>query len=178
MINIRYKTAAELEEEKSLYDFAARVAKGIPKPVCPTYLVKRDGTRVNTYDLTEQQILGLIEIDLVDYTSPRGTYNRDNRTDLDAIRLVQEIKGHYIPSVAATLKLCQLEQQYGHILRDLMGSFGSIKYFDNAKTIAEFNKECNGDFSQVTQEEIIAILEQMQNNELARKNEAANVRTK
>lgn len=176
MINIRYKTAAELEEEKSLYDFGAHVARGIPKQVCPTYLVKRDGTRVNTYDLTEQQILGLIEIDLVDYTSPNGTYNRDNRTDLDAFRLVQEIRGHYIPSVSATLKLSQLEQQYGHIVRDLMGSFGSLSHFDNARAIAAFNKECNGDFSQVTQEEIIAILEQMKNNELARKN--ANVRTK
>lgn len=178
MINIRQKTAAELEEEKSLYSFGAHLVNGIPKPICPTYLVKRDGTRVDTYDLTEEQILGLIEIDLVDYTSPRGTYNRDNRTDLDAFRLAQEVKGHYVPSVSATLKLSQLEQQYGHIVRDLMGTIGSLTHFDNARVIAQFNKECNGDFSQVTQEEIIAVLEQMKINELARKNANANVRTK
>lgn len=169
MINIRTKTEEEIKNEESLYAFGAQIAKGRPKTVCPTYLVKRDGTRVDTYDLTEKEILGLIEIDLVDYTNPRGNYKKDNRTDLDSFHLATELKGHYIPSIDATIKLANLEIQYGHIVRDLMGTIGALNHLSVAEVIARFNKESNGDFEPVTTEEAIVILEQMAVNEINRK---------
>ena len=169
MINIRQKTANELRDEESLYKFGAAVAHGIPKTVCPTYLVKRDGTRIDTWDLTEEQILGLIEIDLVDYTSPRGNYRKDDRTDLDAFKLADVLKGKYVPSVAATLKLSQLELQYGHIVRDLIGTIGAMPTLDKARTVATFLKESNGEFEPATPEEIISILDQMVANEELKK---------
>lgn len=169
MINIRQKTANELKEEESLYRFGAAVAHGIPREVCPTYLVKRDGTKVDTWDLTEEQILGLIEIDLVDYSSPRGTYKKEDRHDLDAFKLASALKGKYIPSVAATLKLSQLETQYGHIVKDLIGSIGAMYDYEKARTVATFLKESNGEFEPATSEEIISILEQMVANEKMKK---------
>ena len=176
MINIRHKTDDEIKEEESLYRFGAQIAKGIPKDVCPTYLVKRDGTRVDTWDLTEDQILGLIQIDLVDFTSPKGNYKKDGRSDLDTFKLIDAIKKHYKPSIEATIKLASLQPEYGHIIADIIGSIGCAKYFSDAKTIATFNKEASGDFDKVSDYEVLEVLEQMAINEKNRKN--ANTRRK
>lgn len=176
MINIRHKTDEEIKKEESLYRFGAQIAKGISKDVCPTYLVKKDGTKVDTWDLTEEQILGLIQIDLVDFSSPKGNYQRENRHDVDAFKLISAIKGHYTPSIEATIKLMQLHSQYGHIVADIMGSIGCNKYFNDAKTIAAFNKEASGDFDKVSDYEVLEVLEQMALNAKNRKN--ANTRRK
>ena len=150
MINIRQKTQAEMNEEEGLYRFAAAVVHGLPKSVCPTYLIGRDGRKVNTNDLTEDQILELIQIDLIDYVSPQGSYKRTGKTDLDSFKLANVLKGHYIPSLNAALQMLIWEQQYGHIVTDLMGSIGTLAYRDRAK--------------------IIAVIEQMIINEQAKKN--------
>ena len=170
MINIRQKTQAEISEEESLYRFGAAVVKGIPKSVCPTYLMKKDGTKVDTSDLTEEQILGLFQYDLMDYTSPQGSYKRTGRTDLDSFKLAEVLRGHYTPSLSAALQMEKWEQQYGHIVVDLMGGIGALSYRDKARVIAQFQKETNGDFTPVQQEEIIAVMEQMAINEQAKKN--------
>lgn len=169
MINIRQKTQAEIREEESLNRFGAAVIHGIPKSVCPTYLMKRDGTKVDTNDLTEEQILGLIQSDLMDYASPQGSYKRTGRTDLDSFKLAEDLKGHYTPSLRATYQMMQLEQQYGHIVVDLMGSMGALVHRDKAKVIAQFQKETSGDFTPVQQDEIMAVIEQMAINEQAKK---------
>lgn len=165
MINIIKKTEQEINEEQNLYKMGANIADGIVKKVCPTYLIKNDGTKVNTYDLNEEQILGLIQNDLIDYTSTQGTYKTTGRTDLDAIKLAENLKGHYTPSINATLRLTQLEQKFGHIVKDVMGSFGALEHFNKARIIAKFQKDCANDFTQVQQEEIVEVLEQMAINE-------------
>ena len=170
MINIRQKTALELKEEQSSYEFGAHIAKGISKTACPTYLVKRDGTRIDTWDLSEEQLLGLIQIDLVDFTSPSGNYKKENRFDLDTFKLLDSVKGHYTPSINATIKMAKLQTQYGHIVADIMGTMGCMKHFRNAKLIATFNKESALDFEPVTNYEVIDVLQQMALNEKNKKN--------
>lgn len=173
MINVRTKTTKEIEEQESLYRFGAAVAKGIPMTVCKTYLMKKDGTKVDTRDLSEQEILGLIANDLKDYSNPNGTYKTNPRTGVDSFKLADAIRDTYTPSIDATIQLYQMKEVYGHIVADLMGSLGSYKISDKAETIARFNKESNGDFSPVETQELISVLQQMSYNEQMRKQQSS-----
>lgn len=170
MIKIMQKTQAEIEQEEEKYRMYASLVKGLPIKVCKTYLTKRDGTKVETRDLTEKQILILIYNDLLDFSYPQGSYKTTGRTDLDSFKLITILKEHgYTPSVNAVLQLTQMEQQFGHIVMDIMGSFGTA-HFSEARIIAKFQKESAGDYSQVQNSEIIAVLKQMEINEKNKKN--------
>lgn len=170
MIKIMQKTQAEIEKEEADYRLGAALAKGVPMKVCKTYLTKRDGTKVETRDLTENQILVLIYNDLLDFLYPQGSYKTTGRTDLDSFKLITILKEHgYTPSVNAVLQLTQMEQQFGHIVMDIIGSFGTA-HFSEARIIAKFQKESAGDYSQVQNSEIIAVLKQMEINEKNRNN--------
>lgn len=165
MINIRQKTQDEIAHEEADYRLGAALTKGIPITVCKTYLTKKDGTRVDTRDLTEDQILGLIHNDLIDFSSAQGSYKTTGRTGLDSFKLVKALKENgYTPSVNAVLQLSQMEQQFGNIVMDVIGSFRTA-HFDRARIIAKFQKESSGDYSQVQTDEVMAVLEQMAVNE-------------
>lgn len=167
MINVRQKTQSEIEKEAADYRFGASVAGAgaIPMTVCKTYLTKKDGTRVDTRDLTEDQIVGLIYNDLIDFSSAQGSYKTTGRTGLDSGKLIEALRENgYTPSVNAVLQMSQMEQQFGHIVMDIIGSFRT-NHFDRARTIAQFQKESSGDYSQVQTDEIVAVLEQMAVNE-------------
>ena len=169
MINVRQKTQAEIEQQEADYRFGAALVKGIPLKVCKTYLTKKDGSRVDTRDLTEEEILGLIHNDLIDFSSAQGSYKTTGRIGLDTFKLIEALKENgYTLSVNAVLQLSQMEQQFGHIVMDVMGSFGTA-HFDKARTIAQFQKESSGDYSQVQTDEVMAVLEQMAVNEKNRK---------
>lgn len=170
MIKIYQKTQQELENEQKLYNFGAAVAKGMAREACPTYLMKKDGTKVDTYNLTEEQILGIVQNDLIDYVSPQGTYKTTGKIHLDSFVLAEKLNGHYHPSAQGILQFAKMEQQFGGIVRDLMGSFGALKGYEKARVIAQYQKECSGDFLQPNSNEILDVLQQMVVNEQAKKN--------
>lgn len=172
MINIHTKTAQELDKENADYRFGAALVKGIPFEACPTYLMKRDGTRVDTKDLTEEQIIGLIESDVRDFNSPEGSYKKTGRTGLDTFKLIDAVKDTWTPSYEALLQIAGMEQQYGHIIADIMGSIDKNDVRGKARTIASFQKQSNGDFSQVTTDEIMGIIQQMAYNEQMKKQQS------
>ncbi len=169
MINIHTKTAQELERENADYRFGAALVKGIPFKACPTYLMKKDGTRVDTKDLTEEQIIGLIESDVRDFNSPQGSYKTTGRSGLDTFKLIEAVRDTWTPSYEALLQIAGMEQQYGHIIADILGSVDKNDVRGKARTIASFQKQSSGDFSQVTIDEIMAIMQQMAYNEKMKK---------
>ena len=169
MINIYTKSAEELEKENADYRFGATLVKGIPFEACPTYLMKRDGTRVDTKDLTEEQIINLIESDVRDFSSPEGSYKKTGRSGLDTFKLINAVKDTWSPSYDALLQIAGMEQQYGHVIADIMGSIDKNDVRGKARTIASFQKQSSGDFSQVTTDEIMTIIQQMAYNEKMKK---------
>lgn len=172
MINIYTKTTQELEKENADYRFGAALVKGIPFKACPTYLMKKDGTRVDTKDLTEEQIICLIESDVKDFSSPQGSYKTTGRSGLDTFKLIDAIKDTWTPSYGALLQIARMEQQYGHIIADIMGSVDKNDVKGKARTIASFQKQSSGDFSQVTNAEIMDIMQQMAYNEQMKKQQS------
>lgn len=172
MINVYTKTQEEIAKQDSDYARGAAMAgRGARKfSVCPTYLMKKDGTKVDTRDLTEQDMMTLISLDLQDYANPQGTYKSQGRTDLDAFKLLETVKGQNKFSLGSIAQLLQMEDVYGHIVMDLMGSIDGNEALGKARTIASFNKESNGDFSPVDKQDLIAVIQQMQANKIAKSN--------
>lgn len=107
--------------------------------------MKKDGTRVDAKDLTEKQIIGLIESDVRDI---------------------------WTPSYEALLQIAGMEQQYGNIISDVMGSVDKYDVRRKARTIASFQKQSSGDFSQVTTDEITGIIQQTVYNEQMKKQQS------
>ena len=169
MINIYRKNSDELAKEQSEYDFAAHIVKGIPYKACETYLMKKDGTKVDTRNLTEEDILNLIELDVRDFLSPQGSYKTSNRPGLDTFKLLDTLENVWEPSYNAILRLYGLQNQYGSIVGDVIGTIDKKGIRNLARAIATFQKESNGDFSDVSLEEIITVIEQLSYNEQMRK---------
>lgn len=169
MITIYQKTQKEIEEERGLHSWAAREVKGIPKRVCPTYLMKKDGTRVDTSDLTEEQIMAIITKDVQEFSSPTGPYKTSGNSHLTSFDLIKATQDSWTPSIDAILQTYAMEQTYGHIMADLRGSMDKKDLHGKAYTIAKFQKECNGDFTMPSKEEVIAVIQQMSYNEKMKK---------
>ena len=165
MITIFQKTQKEIEEERGLYIWAAREGKGIPKAVCPTYLMKKDGTKVDTSDLTEEQIMAIIAKDVQEFSSPTGPYKTTGNNHLSSFDLIKATENSWIPSVDAILQTYAMEQTYGHIMADLRGAIDKCDIVGKARTIAKFQKESNGDVEQPTTDEIVSVIQQMSYNE-------------
>lgn len=168
MINIYTKTHQEIVDEKRLHYWVSREIKDIEKPVCLTYVINNDGTRVDTNDLTENDILNLIEYDIKDFKAVDGSYKRNGNNYPDAFKLIEALGTNYTPTYDGIFRLYQMKQQYGHIIADITGGL-VYKVTDKARMIAKFQKECNGDFSQVSDEDIVSIIQQMNINEIAKK---------
>ena len=169
MIKIFYKTKEELETENGLYRWAATEVKGIPKVACPTYLVKKDGTKVDTSDLTEEEIMALITQDVKDFESSNGSYKTNAKNHLDSFDLIKVTEKSWTPSVDAILQTYYMENTYGHIMADIRGTMDQNNIVDKAQTIAKFLKESNGNFEPTTKEETIVTLQQMSYNEKIKK---------
>ena len=169
MIKIFYKTKEELEEENGLYRWAATEVKGRPKVACPTYLMKNDGTKADTSDLTEEEIMALIAQDVKDFASPIGSYKTTGSNHLDSFNLIKVTKNSWTPSVDAILQTYYMENTYGHIMADIRGAMDQNNIVDKAQTITKFLKEANGNFEPTTKEETIITLQQMSYNEKMKK---------
>lgn len=165
MITIYQKTRKEIDEERGLYAWAAHEIKGESKTVCPTYLMKKNGTKIDTSDLTEDQIMAIIAQDVQDFFSPTGSYKTTGNNHLSSFDLIDVTKNSWNPSINAILQTYTMEQTYGHTMADLRGYMDKQNIVGKANTIAKFQKESNGDFGLPTEKEVIAIIQQMDYNE-------------
>lgn len=165
MIMIYNKTAKDIAEEQALYDFGAQVVKGTPKRVCPTFVIIKGGARVDTCDLTARDIVSLISDDLKDPKS----------NGADASKLLRLLQTTWKPTYDDVLQLYQLENVSRSTIRDIMGTL-RIKIVEDAYTIARFQKDSMGDFRPVTNEDEIAIIEQMKQHAIDRQTPRGNAR--
>lgn len=170
MIKIYSKTQEELKEEQATNDWAVREVKGsITKKACPTYLVQNDGTKVDSYNLTEKDVLTLINYDLKDFCNENGSYKKNNRTGLDTFKLLDTLSEDFKFSHQGIITLMQMETAYGSIAKDVVPVADKDNLRGSAKEIATYIKQSNGDFSETTNEETIEVLQQMQINEMNKK---------
>lgn len=165
MVTIYRKTEQEKLEEKGLNTWAAREVKGVPKAVCPTYLIRKDGTRVDTSDLTEEQIMSIINNDVKEFVSANKSNLPASSSHLSSFDLIEATKDSWTPSIYAILQTYSMQQVYGSIMADIRGCMDRQNVVDKARLIAQFQKESVGDFGIPTEEEVIEVLQQMGYNE-------------
>ena len=165
MIKIFYKTQKEIESENALHRWAAREVKGRAKLACPTYLIKTDGNKVDTSELTEEEIMMLISQDVQDFSASNGTYKTTGNNHLDSFDLIKVTEKSWTPSIDAILQTYYMEKTYGHIMADLRGAMDRNNIVNKAETIAKFIKETNGNFDPVNKSEVMTTLQQMSYNE-------------
>ena len=163
MINVYEKTEKEIENEAADYRWAASMVKGVPRRVCPTYLKKKDGTRVDTWDLTESEIISLFSRELA---------QNGKSLDPSVGSFIKSLPKNLKFSLDGVLEFLNLESKYGSVAADLMVSF-CIETLNSARVIAKFNKECNGDYSNVIDQDLVAIVSQMKQNELNRNRQSS-----
>ena len=83
--------------------------------ICLTYILELDGTRINTDDLTEKEIISLIKHDLMDYKAPEGSYKKHPR-ELDSLRLAHLVRDKMMPTVNGAYELYRLIPKYEEII--------------------------------------------------------------
>lgn len=160
MFTIYTKTKEEIESEEAI-----RAQIHGNTPICKTYVKTKDGRRINTTSLSDEQIITLIDFDINDFLNPNGYYKRDNRTDLDSFKLAKALGKDYKPSYDLVLNLLAMYSKYGHIVMDIMADFNCGKIYNKASIIVEFQKQTNGNYEAPTIDEIIGVINQMKENE-------------
>ena len=169
MIKIYQKTQKELQEEESLNAFANAVVRGTKEEVCPTYVIL-NGEKKDTWNLTEEDVFSLVIHDVDDFSRDSISYNkRRGKPGIDSFDLFNVLSKNFKLSPKGNIYFLELEKRYGHIMIDLLGGLTKMETMNQARIIAKFQKETNGDFSYVTADEIQSIIEQMALNEKNRK---------
>ena len=130
-----------------------------------TYIIEATGKRKEIKDISEKYLINTIKFDLMDFFAPEGSYRRNYRTRLDCFILSDLIKGNFIPSAEGALELYKLVPVYGEVVFKLIKDFDYISIIKKAIVIGTYLKESHNDFSHLTYNEMIAVLEQMTNNE-------------
>lgn len=166
MIKVYTKINEKISEERGLNSWAAKEVKGIAKPVCPTYLIKSDGTRIDTWDLSAREVYDLLSYEL-----------KNNSPRVECSEFLESLKpGLKFPldGVLAFLELRNISK-YPSIVSDVMTSF-CLDTLTSASTIAKFNKECNGDYSSLVDQDLINVVKQMKINEMNKNKQHSSVR--
>ena len=161
------------------------------------YIEKKDGTKIEIKSLTEDEILELIFLDLKDYYNTENSsysydkndlietvdynlnkvfenpYPGDRKRALDSISFGATLYSIGHPcrkSKYFLFKLGQLRKLYPEKIIYLCRKMNVESYYDEAVSIARFQKDCAEDFSEVSWDDLLGILEQLVINEKNRKN--------
>jgi hypothetical protein len=165
MIKVYTKTAEEVRHDEVMTSYAKSVG-GFPKGVCPTYVYTMDGKKVDTWDLSPKQVFDLLSNEL-SVNGPKVQCD-------DFLRSLKSGFKFPLSGVVAFLEL-RGKSKYPGIVSDMMVPF-CVDTLSSAREIAKFNKECNGDYSSIVDNDLITIIKQMRINELNKNNKRSNVR--
>ena len=132
---------------------------------CPLVIEFMDGERVDVWDLSEEEILGLVGLNVAN-TCSKFTFNEEELKNAFKILKCWKEK-HNIVSRAFVQEYYHLKDRYKHnpkqqeYVRDMLNPI-VFETVDLASKIAKFNKGKNNDFSAVTQSDILDIIEEQE----------------
>ena len=165
MITVFQKNEQEIIQER----FYRHILNDPSQQICPTYLQRKStGEKVDTSDLTEDELIAIIKADIQDYSTQNGSYGsfqNPNRRKPDVFNLAHALQNRTY-SDYFLFQLFQLSLQDGyHMISDIIGALGLNQRLFEVKAIAKFQKECSGDFRGYTTEDMLQVLMQMVQNE-------------
>ena len=167
MLKVFLKTDKEIEEEENWYRFGAAIAKGIPMKVCPYYLVRKNGEKVNVSDLSEKDIYSF-------YAQALETAYKDKKNSskndalAEAFKLTDAlIKTDYSPSYEGLRYAFELMENDDKTIsswsQDLIKPLASNK-IDYVNVIATYLQESKGNFEGPTKEQKLQVVNQLEKN--------------
>lgn len=132
------KSDEEIEKLKAEQKFGAKLVKGIPLPVCEYFVTHKKRGNIDVWSLSTE--------DIVAYLIKNG---REEGFKLLEYCQPEQMIGDY-----ATLQsILSLEEKHGHIIRDIVGSMDRKYLYNDAQTIALYQKRVEG--KDVTVKDII-----------------------
>ncbi|MBQ7798544.1 MAG: hypothetical protein IJ371_05425 [Clostridia bacterium] len=133
------KSDAQIQKEKGEQLYYARLVKGIPSPVCEHFVVHKTRGIVDIWNISTQDIVNFI-------------LSNKNNNGFDILKYCNQ--DQMINDYSTLQSILDMEQQHGHIIRDIIGSMGGFKLYNNAKTIALYQSQVEG--REVTVQDIIS----------------------
>lgn len=188
MLSVYKKNLTEIEDEKELYKYYN--IEGIKHEVCPTYVLAKDGTKVDVVDLQEDQIIGLYRSALKEFIIARanGEIDKSGKIECisDAFKLTEGLKGRKIISYTGVKSLYEFftpdflkeydmpmmgfiltsrdEEEYQNLARQILLPLIKEK-MEKVDLIARYIKESSNDFVSVFPCEKMKVLDQLSLNE-------------
>lgn len=123
------KTDAEIEKLRAEQRFGAALVKGIPLPVCEYFVTSKKRGNVDVWSLSAEDIAGY----LIQHAKEEG------------FKLLEYCQPEQMISDYTTLQsILSKEEQYGHIIKDIVGSMDRKYLYNDAQTIALYLKRVEG----------------------------------
>lgn len=136
------------------------------KEICYYYIIEKNNEKekkINISDLTEDQIITIIKKDLNNYYSYVTTYKKNEQ--LQSLKLSKILNERINPSYDFLIKLIKLKEIYGDIVKEIIYEIGCKKVIDKAIVICDYQKKIKQDKTNITNQEIIEVLESMKESE-------------
>ena len=175
---IIHKTGTEMTQSSSYSFGTTDPFNGRFSPIshsrfCSTYLLTKGGQKIDTNQLTEQEVLKLISQDLNAYFEDRKKYAMQTQQEsIFSYDLVDALKEHWNPSCGAIFRLKEAEintekrnEDLSFVLKDLISRIDKNGIVQKAEAIAQFNQQSRGEHGSVSKEEVLRVLDQMVINE-------------
>lgn len=156
MFAIYEKTEEEINLERAL-----DVKK---KYICPYSIpvfYNEEIVYLDTYDLTDDQILSLIQQDILEFVNPFGFYARMGIKTPMLFDLIRSLRPNYYPSTNMVLQLALMETLLGNVITRIMRKLNCGQKLTKAKRLARKLKTDNNDTGEITPQDIIEALQMM-----------------
>ena len=151
---LREKTKKEIDDMKNMM----RGYKNYNPEVCPLEVTKSNGEVKDVWDLSENEIGGLIEQISREYE--KG--NKDQTRTAWAGQIISCWQSHHVSGISprTAAGLFRLKATSKAPVDDFMGSLGS-NVINNAKVIAKYLNGMNGNMQSPTDAQVLQVLENM-----------------
>ncbi len=133
------KSDEEIQKKKVEQLYYARLVKGIPSPVCEYFVVHKTKGVIDIWDLSTEDIVKFI-------------ISNKNNNGFDILKYCNS--DQMINDYSTLQSILDMEQQHGHIIRDIVGSMNGFKLYNDAKTAAIYKSQAEG--KDVTVQDVIS----------------------
>ena len=132
------KSDEEIEKLRAEHRFGAMLVHGIPTPVCEYFVTSKKRGNVDVWELSAEDIAGY----LIQHAKEEG------------FKLLEYCQPEQMIRDYTTLQsILNKEEQYGHMVMDIVGSMDKKRLYSDAQTIALYQKRVEG--KNVTVKDII-----------------------
>lgn len=165
MLKIYEKTEKEIDEELKIFCLkqSQELTQKYRKSICTTYVITKEGHRVDTDELGEKQVLGLCKSAIITAFNKNDFYLLN-----EAFRLANITSARIDLSYAGLKEIVPMLKDNRVKVRawsaDIFGCFDLTKYH-NACLITKFLEQSKGNFNEPNKNQICNTLDIMEKNE-------------